>query len=59
MTHDKKRKKVVKCDGLDHAKIDRRNRVGVIAQERPPSLRLRPAPTAEILGDRRLGDLEA
>jgi hypothetical protein len=56
---DKKGKQAVECHGLDHAKIDRRDRVGVIEQECSPSLRWRLAVSEHVLGDCRLGDLKS
>jgi hypothetical protein len=42
LAHDNKRKQAIERHGLDHAKINRRNRIGMIAQEGSPGLRRRP-----------------
>jgi hypothetical protein len=43
----------------NHAEIDRRDRVRMVAEERPPTLRWRPSAPDHVFGDRRLGDLES
>src|SRR5206468_12590476 len=42
----------------NHAEIDRRDGVCMVAQESPPSLRWRPSAPDHVCGDRRLGDLK-
>jgi hypothetical protein len=56
---DEKRKQALERQSWDQAKIDRRNGVGMIAQKCPLALRWRSATPSHVLGDRRLGDLEA
>jgi hypothetical protein len=53
-----KRKQALECQRWNHAKIDRRDGVRMVAQECSPSLRWRPSAPDHVLGDRRLGDLE-
>jgi hypothetical protein len=55
VTYDEKRKQALKCQGCNHAEIDCRNGIRVVAQECPPSLRRRPS---HVFADRRFGDLE-
>ena len=59
MAHDKKRKQALERHGWNHAKIDCRNGVCMVAQECSPSLRWRPSVPDHVFGDRRLGDLES
>ena len=49
----------LECHRLDHAEINRRYSVRMIAQKCSPGLRWRPTVPDHVLGDRRLGDLEA
>ena len=58
VTDDNERKQAFECRRVNHAQIDRCDRVRVIAQKRSPGLRRWPAMADHILGDRRLGDLE-
>src|SRR5262245_52532281 len=58
MAHDQKRKQVLERQGRDHAEIDRHDAVRMVAQERPPRLRWRPAAPDHVFGDRRFSDLE-
>ena len=58
MTDDNKCKQALECRRVDHAQIDRCDRVRMIAQKRSPGLRRWPAMADHVLGDRRLGDLE-
>jgi catechol 2,3-dioxygenase-like lactoylglutathione lyase family enzyme len=53
-----KRKQALERQGWNHAKIDRRDGVCMVAQECPPSLRWRPSVPDHVFEDRRLGDLE-
>jgi hypothetical protein len=43
MAHDEKHKQGLECQGWNHAEIDCRDRVRMVAQECPPSLRWRPS----------------
>src|SRR5262249_26797464 len=58
MTHDENRKQALECQGRNHAEIDRRNRVYVVAEQCPPSLGWRPSVPDHVYGDRPLADLE-
>src|SRR5262249_48687658 len=58
VTHDYKCKQALKRHRVNQAKIDRCDRVRMVAQERSPGLRRWPAVADHILGDRRLGDFE-
>ena len=58
MAHDQKGKQALKRQGRNQAKVDRRNRVRMVAQECPPRLRWR-TPVLHVLGDGRLCDLKA
>jgi hypothetical protein len=53
-----KRKQALECQRWNHAKVDRRDGVCMVAQECPPSLRWWPSAPDHVFGDRRLGDLE-
>jgi hypothetical protein len=59
MTHDQKGKQALERHGWNHAQINRCDRLGMVAQKRPPGLRRRPSMFDHVLGDRRLGDGEA
>ena len=43
VAYDEKRKQALKCQGSNHAEIDCRNGIRVVAQECPPGLRRRPS----------------
>ena len=58
VAHNKKCKQPLEGQGRNHAEIDRRNSVRMVAQECPPALRWRSSASDHVLGDRRLGDLE-
>src|SRR2546430_3094069 len=58
VAHDEKRKQALECQGWNHAEVDRRDGVRMVAQECPPSLRWRPSAPDHVFGDRGLGDLE-
>ena len=53
-----KRKQALERQGWNHAEINRRDAVRMVAQECSPSLRWRPSAPDHVFGDRRLGDLE-
>jgi esterase/lipase superfamily enzyme len=57
-TDDNNCKQALECRRVNHAQIDRRDRVGVMAQKRSPALRRRPAMADHVLGNSRFGDLE-
>jgi hypothetical protein len=59
MAQDKNRKQALECQGWNHAEVNRRNGIRMVAQERLPSLRWRPPVPDQVFGDRRLGDFEA
>jgi hypothetical protein len=58
VAYDEKRKQALKCQGSNHAEIDCRNGIRVVAQECPPGLRRRPSVPDHVFGDRRFGSLE-
>ena len=58
VTDNNKRKQALECRRVNHAQIDRCDRVRVIAQERSPGLRWWPVMAGHVLGDCRLGDFE-
>jgi len=58
MSQDDKSKQSLKRQSRNHAEIDRRNRVRLVAQEGSPILGWRSLPSDHVLGDRRLGDFE-
>ena len=58
VAHHEKRKQALECQRWNHAEIDRRDGVRMVAQECPPSLRWRPSSPDHVFGDRRLGDLK-
>jgi hypothetical protein len=58
VTHNDKRKQALERQGWNHAEIDRRDCVRMVAQECPPVLGWRSPVPDHVLGDRRLGDLE-
>jgi hypothetical protein len=51
MAHDQKGKQALKRQGRNQAKIDRCDRVGMVAQECPPRLRWRSWVFDHVLGD--------
>src|SRR5262245_59791354 len=59
MAHDQKGRQALKGNGGNQAKVDRRDRVRMVAQECPPRLRWRSSVFDHVLGDGRLCDLEA
>ena len=59
MPQHKKGKQALEGQGLNHAEINSRNSLGVIAQQCPPGLRWWSPASHHTLGDRRLGDLES
>jgi hypothetical protein len=59
MAHDQKGKQALKRQGRNQTKVDRRNRVRMVAQECPPRLRWRSSVFDHVLGDGRLRELEA
>jgi hypothetical protein len=56
MAHDQKGKQALKRQGRNQTKVDRRNRVRMVAQECPPRLRWRSSVFDHVLGDGRLRD---
>src|SRR5258708_3372677 len=58
MAQNKKGNQTPEGQRWNHAKIDRRDSVCMVAQECPPSLRWRASAPDHVFGDRRLGDLE-
>ena len=58
MTDDNKCKQALECRRVNHAQIDRCDRVRMVAQKRSPGLRRWPAMANHVLGNGRLGDLE-
>src|SRR6266481_9747439 len=58
MAQNKKGKQTLEGQRRNHAEINSRNGLRVIAQERPPGLRWRSSVSYHVLRDRRLGDLE-
>src|SRR5262245_6790229 len=59
MANDQEGKQALKGQGRNQAKVDRRDRIGMVAQECPPRLRWRSSVFDHVLGDGRLCDLEA
>ena len=59
MAHDQNGKQALERHGWNHAQINRRDRLGMVAQKRPPGLRRRPSMFDHVFGDRQLGDGEA
>jgi len=59
MAHDQKCKQTLKRHGRNQAKVDRRNRVRMVAQECPPCLRWRSSVFDHVREDGRLRDVEA
>lgn len=51
MAHDQKGKQALKRQGRNQAKIDRCDRVGMVAQECPPRLRWRSSVFDHVFGD--------
>src|SRR5262249_49188176 len=59
MADDQKSKQALKGQGRDQAKVDCWNCIRMVAQECPPRLRWRSSVFDHVVGDGRLGDLEA
>jgi hypothetical protein len=59
VAHNDKTIQNLECDRRQDKEVDRRDAVGVIAENRRPALRRWPRVAAHVPGDRRLGDLEA
>src|SRR5262249_1791253 len=59
MAYNEKRKQALECHGRNHAKIDCRNGVRMVAKECPPGLRWRTSASDHVFGDRRFRDLES
>src|SRR5262245_22464207 len=51
MAHDQKGKQALKRQGRNQAKVNRRDRVGMVAQKCPPRLRWRSSVFDHVLGD--------
>src|SRR5215467_13864759 len=58
MTPQREPQQALECQGRNHAEIDRRDGVRMVAEKCPPSLGWRPSAPDHVFGDRRLGDLE-
>ena len=58
VTDNNKCKQALECRRVNHAQIDRCDRVRMVAQKRSPGLRRWPAMANHVLGNGRLGDLE-
>jgi hypothetical protein len=58
VTHDQKGKQALKGQGRNQAKVNRRDRVRMVAQECAPRLRWRSSVFDHVLGDGRLCDLK-
>src|SRR6201987_1104121 len=59
VAHNDKAIQNLESDPLQDKEFNRRDAVGVIAEERPPALRRWPRVAAHVPSNRRLGDLEA
>src|SRR5262245_12732120 len=59
MAHDQKGKQALKGQGRHQAKVNRRDCVGMVAQECSPRLRWRSSVFDHVFGDGRLCDLKA